>query len=632
MPDMLSRLPAPLSQRIALLSQAVFNRQGREVDLAIGGIPFRLATTSDIPYSIETIPLRKDQVDSETDPGEQSLSGWWRRSQQSWHEGAGYLYQEDSTSPKPNSGFFDSQGVDVFTQGQACLLKRMNQNTNAVGTFSRIKPASGSVAFSVIKSGDLYTLTTPSATPLVLHNPATTLVDGMVTGAFFYSVASDGTLYSGDVGAPGAATTWPCGVTPSRLRWGKHRLWMIGGRKIWQPDLALTGGTAQDPIFTHPNQGWTYTCMAEGLGAMYFGGHDGNTSVIQAITLESDGGLPTLSGAAITAAFPEGELVQEIEVLAGSIIGIGTNRGFRAGKLEADGSITYGPLLIEPAGVTGCTALSTQGRFFVVGFTDSLTMARAYRVDTGTVLDENIYPYAADIECAADSQVASIAVIDSKRLAVTLSDGTIWYQSDTEYVATGYLQTGRIRYRTTEPKMFRFFQVEIQPLTGTLGVELVLEGGSTSPVATINDQGNVSLDKIALNLQPMRFASVKFTLLPSGGNTGTPILNSYQVDAYPAVAPQRLINVPLLCYDKEKARSGQWYGGDGFASDRLTALQVLEDLAQTVTFQDFTLGDFGQIVTIERMRFIQSSPAPNRDAVSGGAGGILLVELRTAEE
>ena len=43
------------------------------------------------------------------------------------------------------------------------------------------------------------------------------------------------------------------------------------------------------------------------------------------------------------------------------------------------------------------------------------------------------------------------------------------------------------------------------------------------------------------------------------------------------------------------------------------------------------MGDTGQLVTIERIRFVQTSPGPTRGALSAGAGGILLLELRTAE-
>ena len=627
------RLPAPLSRRLASATSNIFTRQGREVDIAIGGIPFRLATTTELPYTIETIPIRKDQVDTETDPGEQSLAGWWRRAQRSWHDGAGTLYQEDATQAVDSTSFFESEGVDVFTRGQMTLLKKMLPNVLVLDVKRlRSYTDAGTQGVTAIDNSDgaLYSISDITGGVTTLHDPATTLVDGVRVGNKFYSVASDGTLYEGDVSSPGTATSWPCGGAPSRLRWGKHRLWIIGGRDIWQPDLSLAGGSAQNPVFTNPNQGWVYTCQAEGLGAMYFGGHDGNTSSIQAITLQSDGGLPTLSGAAITATLPEGELVQEIEVLAGSIMGIGTNRGFRTAKLETDGSLTYGPLLFEPEGVTACASMTTHGRFFLVSFTTASGTAKAYKVDTGSELDQNVFPYASDADLGTAGSVTSMTFVGDQ-LVATHSDGGLWYQSDTEYVDSGFLETGRIRYRTTEPKMFRFLQIEIQPLEGTIAVELILEGGSTSSVATLNKQGRVGSEKYPITVEPMRYGSVRFTLLPTGDGTGTPILNSYQVSALPAVAPQRLITVPLLCYDKEKSRSGQWYGGEGFALDRLTALQTLESLAQTVTFQDFTLGDSGQIVTIERIRFVQTAPARS-DATSGGAGGILLLELRTAEE
>ena len=633
MPDMTNRLPLPLSERLASSTTSIFNRQGREVDVAISGIPFRLATTTDLPYTIETIPVRKDQVDTETDPGEQSLAGWWRRAQRSFHEGAGSLYQEDSASLNEFNGFFDSAGVDVFTKGQLTLLKKMSANPSGL-SFTRLRTwtDSGVQGFTAISSGNLYTsqVGDTTAAPNLLHDPTPTLVDGFrVAGNAFYSVASDGTLYSGLVSSPGTATTWPCGATPSRMRFGKSRLWIVGGRKIWQPDLSLSGGSTQNPIFTNPNTGWSYTCIAEGLGAMYFGGHDGNSSSIQAITLTSGtGALPTLSGAAITAALPDGELVQEIEVLAGSIMGIGTSKGFRAATLNADGTLVYGPLLIEPSGVTGCTSMTTSGRFFLVSFATASGNAKAYRVDTGTELDQNVYPYASDADLGSAGNISSMCFAD--RLVATHSNGSLWYRHSTDYVSSGFLQTGRIRYRTTERKLFRFLSMEIQPLTGQIEADIILEGGSTSAVATLTKQGEVALDRYPINIEPARYVSVKFTLQPQG-TTATPTLNSYQVDAYPCVAPQRLITVPLLCFDREKAKSGQWYGGEGFAIDRLSAIQELEKQATTVAFQDFTMGDTGQLVTIERIRFVQTSPGPTRGALSAGAGGILLLELRTAE-
>lgn len=632
MADLPERLPLPLSERLSSASQAIYSRFGREVDAAIGGIPFMLATTNELPQKIETIAVRKDQFDAEVDPGEQTLSGWWRRSQSSFHEGAGFRY-EPTTSDKAFNGYWDSEGVNVFEQGQLTLLRKMIALSGT--TFSRMKTYAATpttaVSLTAIGAGDLYKSTTdgdPTSALTVLHNPATTLVDGMVTGASFYSVASDGTLYQGTVASPGTATTWPCGTTPSRLMWGKHRLWIIGGRKLWQPDLSLAGGTAQNPIFTHPNQGWTYTCMAEGPSAMYFGGHDGNTSSIQAITLEAGGGIPTLSGATVTTVLPDGELVQEIAVLAGQYVGIGTNRGFRVGVVNSDASITYGPLIVEPAGVTGCSSVGTQGRFFVVAFSATGGKAVAYRVDTAAEVADGVFPYAKDIAC--DTLVGSITSITSAgdRVCCTTSDGRAWYQHATTLVDTGWLQTSRIRFRTTEPKNYKYLNVEIEPLTGSMSIDLILEGDSTLALGNITETGAVYDDPFGISVAPMKHASVKISLAQNGANQN-PTFLSYLLRALPAVRPQRLITLPLLCLDKEQARSGQMYGGEGYARARLKALQILEDAAETLVYQDFSnpLNE-GLMVTIESVRFIQTAP-PLPHRVEGN-GGILILELRTA--
>jgi hypothetical protein len=625
------RLPAALAGRLASASNSIYSRQGREVDVAVGGIPFRLATFSELPQAIETIPVRKDQFDAENDPGEQSLTSWWRRSQASWHEGAGSLYQESSDSNVASNGFYDSEGVDVFTPGQVTLIKAMKSAAQAAVAYSRVRYASGgTVGASAVGGGALHTSPDADGSYASLHAPAAkTIVDGLVAGADFYDIASDGSLYEGTVAAPGAATTWPLGDTTTRLAWGKHRLWVIGGRKLWQPDLSLAGGTAQPAIFTHPNKGWNYTCLAEGPSAMYFGGHDGNSSSIQAVTLDSGGGLPTLTGAAVTATLPDGELVQEIATIAGQYIGIGTSRGFRVGVMGTGGTISYGPLLIEPTGVVRCSAIGTQGRFFLVAFDTVDNNAIAYRVDTGTQIAEGVFPYAKDISLGTGT-ITSIAAASGSQLLATSDAGIVYYQSSTEYVASGYIQSGRIRFRTTEPKQFRYLNMEIQPLMGGIACELILEGGSTLPLGSVTSQGSTFEDKFSIQQGAMKYASVKLTLTPNVALTGAPVINSYLVRALPAVAPQRMITLPLLCYDQEQARSGQRYGGKGFAKDRLTAMQILEDAAETLIFQDFTdTTASGRLVVIESMRFTQTAPA--QPVRAEGAGGILLLQLRTVD-
>lgn len=813
MAGLTDRLPTPLSQRLASASLATFNAQGREVDVAVAGIPFRLATTPELMQSIETIPVRREQFDTENDPGEQSLTSWWRRSQSSWHEGAGDLYQENSDRTINSLKFFKSSGVEVFTPGRFQLLKRMvawttgapavgsrirtyasnytrtnlctnpsaevdltgwvadltgvtgtmtrdttkayvgtasvkvtftsdgsSQNvgasapalsvadgkrftisarvwvptgstpvrivsnfgngaastlfdqwqtitmtgtkigtgalqiaiwcsapplnghsfyvdaviaeeTNVVGAYfdgsspnaawTGVAHLSSSietivatdVSVSMVGDAKLFTSPTVGGTLAQLHAPAgKTIVDGLVSGGNFYDIASDGTLYEGTVASPGTATTWPLGAGPTRLGWGKHRLWVIGGRKLWQPNLGLAGGSAQNPVFTHPNQGWTYTCMAEGSSAMLFGGHDGYASTIQSITFDSGGGLPTLSGAAMTAALPDGELVQELAVLAGQYVGIGTTRGFRVGIIDGNGQITYGPLIVEPEGITACTALTAQGRFFVVAFRTTGGAALAYRVDTGTPLDDGVFPYATDISCDFTGAITGLAAPTNTRLVANTSDGRSWAQSTTEYVSEGWLQTGRVRFRTTEPKTFRALSVEIDPLAGNIQATLIKEGDTNFALGNITKQNETYDSKFVIQDEKMRHAAVKFTLTPTADKTGTPVIRSYQLVAVPGVTPQRMITLPLLCYDSEKANSGQWYGGKSFAADRLLALQLLEDAAEIVMFEDFqSINSGGRFVTIESIRYVQTSPNTSFKGSTRGGGGIIVLQLRTAD-
>lgn len=626
------RLPTPLSERLASASQSIYSRAGKEVDIAIGGIPFRLATSQDLPQSVETIPVRKDQFDAEADPGEQSLTGWWRRSQASWHEGAGYLYQESNTSNAANLNFYTSRGIDVFTQGQLSLLKKMQVSARGSAGLSKIRNGTGGVLTAIGDDGNMWSSPDSDGTFTLFYDPgAFTLNDGFITGTQWYALRSGYGVFMGTVSPFSVDKQFPTSLTTSRMMWGKHRLWVLGLRSIEVVDVSAATGTPATQVFLHPNLGWLWRCMAEGPSAMYFAGDDGNTSNIMSVTLDSSGGVPSLTGAQQTAIFPDGEFVQEMAVIAGQYIGIGTNRGFRVGLINSStGAIQYGPLMIEPAGVTACTAITTQGKFFVVAF-NANNESIAYRIDTSNPLDGGVFPYAADIDLGISGYITSLAAYTNTRLVATGSTGEAYNQSLTDYVSTGYLQTGRIRYHTTEPKLFKYLNVEIAPLQGNIQIELINDSNTTVQVGSITLPNEIFTDKFAINtIDPLRFASLKFTLTPPGTPTATPVIYSYLMRALPSVQPQRLITLPLLCWDQETGHTGQRYGGLGYAMDRLTALQILENAADTLVFQDFSgANTTGQIVTIESLQYVQTSP-PRPDR-SNNSGGIIILKLRTAE-
>jgi len=96
---------------------------GITYDIAFGTIGFFDATTSEQPYRRQTAPYRKEQQDNSIEPGEQSLSGWWLRSQSSFHFGAGSKFYEPAQDQNLRFKFESSEGVDVWTAGEAKLLK-----------------------------------------------------------------------------------------------------------------------------------------------------------------------------------------------------------------------------------------------------------------------------------------------------------------------------------------------------------------------------------------------------------------------------------------------------------------------------------------------------------------------------
>jgi len=99
-----------------------------DYDVAIGGEPFILAPTDVNPYQRETAPYRKDQFDNSKEPGEQSLTGWWIRSQSSFHGGTGIKFYDPTSGESTGYRFADSQGLDVWTKGQVSLLNDVYQN------------------------------------------------------------------------------------------------------------------------------------------------------------------------------------------------------------------------------------------------------------------------------------------------------------------------------------------------------------------------------------------------------------------------------------------------------------------------------------------------------------------------
>ena len=117
--DITEGLPYVLSNPVGAIN---YSSTGEAYDIAIGGQPFFLAASDDTPYRRVTAQYRKQQYDQTREAGEQSLTGWWLRSQSSFHLGQGIKYFEPAQDESLRFQYAESKGVDVWTKGQATLI------------------------------------------------------------------------------------------------------------------------------------------------------------------------------------------------------------------------------------------------------------------------------------------------------------------------------------------------------------------------------------------------------------------------------------------------------------------------------------------------------------------------------
>lgn len=636
MADVTNRLPFPISQKLSSLVQEIISRNGREIHYTVAGVPFRVYTSPDMPLSLETAPQQKQQQDQEPEAGEQTLSGWWLRSQVSWHEGAGILYTEQRGEVKATAAFRASSNVDVWTEGVLQLLKAPTSYGGAGASNVAVAIIPDTTALKIVlgATGGVRQYnnvdTAGTVTDLYL-NAGVTFTHVIATEQFWYAAGNDGKVYSGAIGATTASPSiWTLTgadvAKPTRIVWAKHRLWAINSNKIYNLNATTPGATAA--TYTHPSTGWVYSDLTDGPGGIFFSGYGDGTSHIQRIALDASGAVPTLTAATTLAVMPSDERVLRINSLAGSMVCMVTNFGVRVAVADINGNLQYGPLFLERATEVPYTVkptLHSAGRFWWVGFGDE---NKLWRVDSSTETDDGVFASASDMETSGPPQ--SVAVRNDRVVVVTTA-GSVQYTHASNLCSTGYIQTGRIRFRTDEWKTYHYIDCTADPLQGSIVLDVLNDADSLANVLTWSTQGKaLPSAQFPATFGRQRFASVKLTLNRSGtDSTKGPVIYGIRVKAIPASPPQRIYTLPLQCFDREQWTTGQQEGYDGWAYDRYLSVRAAEDAGGVVMLTNYGFPEpLGELCRIEEMKFVQLLP-PDSEQKDGGFGGVLLVTLRT---
>jgi len=654
--DVTEDLPYSLSNPISSVS---YTLTAEDYDVSFGTLPFFLGASDEFPYRRQTAPYRKQQIDQSNEPGEQSLSNWWLRSQSSFHKGTGITYYDPSAGESVAYRFSDSKGVDVWTKGKVTLLKdttsthyitgQLRSNGRPSQTLRSIKWNST----SGVLLWDEYDVDKIAADGTLTHfidyleagaEPVRGICDDG-TNAYWISNAVAGGAnklhmfkkpLTGSSANTGDETTMftATGLVISNgvLEYVKDRVVMAVNNSVYE---VSTGATSlPSPVYTHSDTDIVFSSITASGPAIYVAGYSGIQSSIFKFTLNSSGVMPTLTSAITAAEMPVGEVIHKIYYYLGYMM-IGTNKGVRAAIVsDQDGSINYGPLIVETTQPVYDFAARDK---YVWATTKVGTNPGLIRINLGEEIETLRFAYANDIyksDVTGYTTTGLAFIGDTGRLAfctnavgsTTPDRGYIQLESATAYLSSGYIQTGYIRYATLEDKVFKTIHTNMDNTNGGLTVQSISKSGNEYTIANFNQGDGIEEIAVAYPQGVQEYMSFRFTMTRSTTNTAvTPIFSGYQLKALPAIARQRLIQYPVLCYDSETDKFGNQKGYEGYSFFRINQIEVLESLGDTIRVQDFRNGET-YLGVIEELNFINKTPPSSRFS---GFGGVLLVTIRS---
>lgn len=635
MPEIVNEIPEPISG----LTQAIaaqFQLDSHTYDYALAGIPFLSGENNERPYTERMAEVRKEQFDNFAEPGEQSLQGWWLRSQSTFTGGAGVLYQDPDNDNQFNYRFADSLGVDPWTAGNLKLLRDTEIVTSSASTPSLVQgfvDTAGDDAYWVV-ANDTLTKVEDSGTTSVIGVTGITIRDITSSGRTYILAKDDGVYTGVDAGA--ATKQYNAALTDPVIEAVKDRIILGHANAVYELAYAPPGAPVALPTaeYTHPDTSWRWRSITDGPTAIYVAGDSGTTSQIHKFTVVDNAGVATLQWAGVTATMPTGETIRTIYQYVGSFVGIATNKGFRVGEIDQNGDISYGPLLFEPSG--GCRGIVGSDRFMFVGSTNAHDgQSGLYRVDLGSSVQEQTtrairYAYARDIyiegEVDAITSVTMYGASDRKVFSVD-TVGSV-REMETQLIETGYLTTGRIRYNTEEPKLYKFFSVRTpSPLQGDISINVLTEGGGEIPTITFGPALAPTTKDVAITnpMGPQNWLALKFILDRGVDPAFGGVLNGWQVKALPGSIRQRIITHVFLVFDNVKDRSYKQF--NGMARRQFEAFKQVARAGDVVLFQDVREKLSAQVL-IEDWEFRQTTPPNNK----GPLGGYLTVVMRTTAE
>ena len=587
-------------------------------DIAIGGRPYLIDLESN-QFQVGWEPRIRDSVDQSNVPGESTISpqGLWRRSQASWHLGAGQRYADSEDAQYGR--FWRSVGVDPFTvKGELKLLVEAEVVDAQTESNLYMTRANGRIYGS---DGQIVRWATAGnfGSPTSVTGLAAADVTGLASDGYnVYITQGSSGIYKTDV-STNAATSYVTGVTVGPIGYVKGRL-MVGGTgadkgKLWNITQSGNNPTA---IYTHPNNQFVWVAFAEGPNHIYCAGHTGSESLIYRTQIEADGTalkIPVVAGT-----LPIGEVVTAIYGYLGFIF-IGSNKGVRMATADANGDLVFGAL-IETGSDVNC--FGGNSRFVFFGWSNHPSgFSGVGCIDLSYLTAANTPAYASWFYVPnVTGDVVDLTVFNDD--VIFSVDGDGFCGETGTLLSEGYLDTGAWVWGIPDAKILAKIDGRHAPLpeVDTVRVTVFHDDDTTGDDCGCIASAGSPFTLFTPNQQRSFKIDTRIRLKKSTGGV-SPTFNRINLRAFVNPVRSQVIRVPLLIHPLLRARDESEVFCD--VLDEITFLQGLNRDAFITTYQD----------SMQTARVLIEDVLQIRDNNRGSDrlwAGTVVVTMRTVDE
>lgn len=580
--------------------------------VAIAGHPYTIDLRE---YERSSLDVVRQQADSSAEPSEQTFNpfGLWRRSLETWHHGAGQI-NFDLRDESDRARFRSSKGVDVWTAGELSLLPDTDQKLASAATNLKMVVA-GTRLYVIDGQTTKFTSDITPGTPSftsVTGTPAETPTS-ITSDGFHVWIAYPSGVYTTNTGTS-VATAF--GTQDADIvTYANGRLIVAHDHQLFELDNA---GLAT-AIFTHPlNTSFVFDALAASPNAIYAAGHSGTHGEVYAISIEET--TTDLSSVVSCAALPEGEYVTCVYAYVGVIV-LGTNKGVRLSAADGAATLNYGVLIPTPASVT---CMDGVGQFVWFGWSnyDSVSTGLG-RLDLSVFTDTLRPAYASDLMVTGQGAVPAVVTFGGLKVLSVAGLGV--YAEDPTRVASGSIDSGVIRWGTTERKTVHSVDLRTEPLPAGSSVAVLAswDGGLFGGVSTLSTtSATAPPEPFFAQNNPAEQVEVRLTLGRATATTTGPTVMRSTLRAIVSPTRAEQIVVPVILTETVTVGPSESQEHRQDTASEFRWLKALEAAGAPVTYQE---GEETWTVTVEKVQLKPRSWTEQRRWLNGTC----FVTLRT---